>query len=173
MGKLIAPPQINGLSELLDLISDPKKYAAYAKQLQELQTEIDLRLEDLDSKEQADRYLAEAKQAKHDADLYTKALHADADARYADASIKDSTAQDNKLALDAAIEKHDAECRAEAKQQAENRAELDRTAIEQTKCASELDKRESALNQRKEKLNAEERVWEDKVKSLNRVLGLN
>lgn len=40
MAKLIAPPSINSVEELLDLLLDTKKYAGYLQQLKDLRDEI-------------------------------------------------------------------------------------------------------------------------------------
>jgi seryl-tRNA synthetase len=58
MSKLIAPPQIGGVHELLDLISNPDKYQEYMEQLVRMRDEVVARLGDLDNKEKADTYMA-------------------------------------------------------------------------------------------------------------------
>ena len=68
MAKLMAPPSIGGLSELLELVTKPEKYRAYAIQLEDTLNAIDERLGDLDSKDKADAYLAQATQTKLEAD---------------------------------------------------------------------------------------------------------
>ena len=68
MAKIITPPSINSLSELLELVTKPEKYRAYAIQLEDTLNAIDERLGDLDSKEKADAYLAQAAQIKLEAD---------------------------------------------------------------------------------------------------------
>ena len=68
MAKIITPPSINSLSELLELVTKPEKYRAYAMQLEDTLNAIDERLGDLDSKEKADAYLAQATQTKLEAD---------------------------------------------------------------------------------------------------------
>ena len=68
MAKIITPPSINSLSELLELVTKPEKYRAYAIQLEDTLNAIDERLGDLESKEKADAYLAQATQTKLEAD---------------------------------------------------------------------------------------------------------
>ena len=119
MAKIITPPSINSLSELLELVTKPEKYRAYAIQLEDTLNAIDERLGDLDSKEKADAYLAQATQTKLEADgarlkaerdahdLIEKAnhhaarIHADAAGVLAAAKAKDTNAD---AALTASIE---------------------------------------------------------------------
>ena len=118
MAKIITPPSINSLSELLELVTKPEKYRAYAIQLEDTLTAIDERLGDLDSKEKADAYLAQATQTKLEADgarlkaekdahdivekanAYAGRIVADADRVLATAKDKDANAD---AALQASI----------------------------------------------------------------------
>ena len=119
MAKIITPPSINSLSELLELVTKPEKYRAYAIQLEDTLNAIDERLGDLDSKEKADAYLAQAAQIKLEADgarlkaerdahdivekanQYAARVHADAADLLAAAKAKDINAD---AALTASIE---------------------------------------------------------------------
>lgn len=80
MAKIIAPPVINDLTELLDLVLHPDKYVAYLTQLTEMRDAILETLGTVKTKEDADQYLAMARQKSDEASaLLTKAT-ADADA---------------------------------------------------------------------------------------------
>ena len=118
MAKIITPPSINSLSELLELVTKPEKYRAYAIQLEDTLNAIDERLGDLDSRDKADAYLAQATQTKLEADgarlkaekdaydivekanAYAGRIVADADRVLAAAKAKDANAD---AALQASI----------------------------------------------------------------------
>ena len=68
MAKILTPPSINSLSELLELVTKPEKYRAYAIQLEDTLNAIDERLGDLDSHDKAEAFLAQATQTKLAAD---------------------------------------------------------------------------------------------------------
>jgi hypothetical protein len=67
MAKMIAPPQIGGLMELMDLVTDPNKFQSYVKQLQDYDAAIKERLGLLTTKDEADEYLNKAKALESDA----------------------------------------------------------------------------------------------------------
>lgn len=68
MAKIVTPLSINSLSELIELITKPEKYRAYAIQLEDTLNAIDERLGDLDSHDKAEAMLAQATQIKLEAD---------------------------------------------------------------------------------------------------------
>src|SRR3990167_1061490 len=74
MAKMIAPPQIGGLMELMELVTDPAKFQTYLKQLTDYDVAIKERLEMLATKELADEYLNRAKAKESAADTALTSL---------------------------------------------------------------------------------------------------
>ncbi len=69
MAKLIAPAQITKVTELLELLTDPPKYAQYLLNLKQLQDNINEKLGVIDTKELADRMVAGAEEKVAEATL--------------------------------------------------------------------------------------------------------
>ena len=83
MAKIIAPPVINDLTELLDVVLHPNKYIEYLKQLQDMYNAIMESLDIVQTKEDADKYLSLARQRLDEASAKLKKASADSDAEYA------------------------------------------------------------------------------------------
>lgn len=60
MAKLIAPAQITKVNELLELLTDPSRFAKYLLELKQLQDAIEQKLDIVSTKEAADAMQAEA-----------------------------------------------------------------------------------------------------------------
>ena len=59
--KLVFPPQLSGAEALLDLLANPKDFQARLQALQEAEDRVKQRLGDLQTKEEADEHLAQAR----------------------------------------------------------------------------------------------------------------
>ncbi len=83
MAKIIAPPVINDLTELLDVVLHPNKYIEYLKQLQDMYNAIMESLDIVQTKEDADKYLSLARQRLDEASAKLKKASVDSEAEYA------------------------------------------------------------------------------------------
>ena len=57
--KIVAPPTISNLQQIIDLLLNPSKYAKYLQDLQSMLAAIEERLVDLDTVEKIDEYIAQ------------------------------------------------------------------------------------------------------------------
>ena len=61
--KLVFPPQLSGAEALLDLLANPQDFQARLQALQEAEDRVKQRLGDLQTKEEADAYMHQARVA--------------------------------------------------------------------------------------------------------------
>src|SRR3990172_9474230 len=74
--KILAPPQINSLNELLDVVLHPDKLATYLQQLKDLRDAITAQLDAYNTKAKAEEYLAQAHTKQTEAAEALRVAHA-------------------------------------------------------------------------------------------------
>lgn len=148
--KIVTPPQINGIDELLDLIINPGKMASLMQQLKEMKDAVAASCDTYNTKSQADDYLAQAQSAK-----------ALADAALSDAKKILEKAHDDAERETDALNEHKAKLL--AMDQAQNQKAKDLKHFERS-----LDERGKALATRADQLDAREAALTEATAALVR-----
>lgn len=166
MAKLIPPPQINHLNELIDVLVHQDKYLQYMKDLHAMRDAIVGLLGVVDTQEKADALLASAEMQYREAtDTLTVAheeaakLKAELDVQQAHVTESRSTLAGERQALDQARaeQQHDFAQREADLSQAQQQASAQAVALRQREALlaarmKDLDEREAKLNKLKQAL---------------------
>jgi len=147
MAKLIAPPQINHLDELLDVLTNQDKYVGYMSDMQVMRDVIVEKLGLIDTQEKADQKLQE---------VQTKYAEALAIVREAQEEARDISAatQLRQTAMDQREQ-------AFAMNESQTRKQLEQDRLALVSQQVQLDKSTQEQDQRETRL----RNWEDLLKS--------
>ena len=147
MAKLIAPPQINHLDELLDVLTNQDKYVGYMSDMQVMRDVIVEKLGLIDTQEKADQKLQEVQ------------------TKYAEALAIVREAQEEARDISAAIQLRQAAMdqreQAFAMNESQTRKQLEQDRLALVSQQVQLDKSTQEQDQRETRL----RNWEDLLKS--------
>ena len=167
--KILNPPAIGNLDELLDLLLHPDKYAKYLKQLQEVRDSITTQLETYNTKEKADDYLAQAQAIQAEA-LATRgkaeALVKEKTKLRADTKTEIAKIQEE---LKERVNKHEAAMKERERTIATYDEELKAKTLELNARDMALQEQEAALERLSAKLTTEQDKMEQRKALLNAV----
>jgi chromosome segregation ATPase len=162
--KIIAPPQINGLDELLEVIIHPERLVATLQQLQTMRDSIIANLSLYQTKQQADEYLAQAQQTMHQA----KATQAEVEALKRRTAQEDMVMRSELSEIKAAQAETEAQLHTKSKELQQTEKDLNARAHLVSARADELDAREKALREANERLMRQQAVMAEEVEKMER-----
>lgn len=166
MANLLAIPQISGIDALLALLTSPQELAKTLETLRAMIDEINARMGDIKTKEQADDYAARAAQALLEANAtLTKAQADAAELEAAAAMVSRETAEArDAVAVDRA--KLDDDQRAFASTQSAGIAAIEKQATQQAVAASALAAREAKLSNAEAALAIDKAAFTERLRKL-------
>lgn len=169
MAKVIMPPQISSLDELLDIVVHPEKFAARLKQMIEARDAIASKLSTIQTMEEAENYLAQARETQSAAQAeLTKAKAIGSEASLAKQAFLDQLTKDQDAWTKAKASEQERFTARENDLARLTRTISDRESALQAR-AMALDEQEAVLARLAAKLKAEQEKMDKRKELLNAI----